>query len=191
MLRNRQDLNHAETFDDFSVRLISALHTERPVSVRLHDLMACVQEPSESVDAYATRMRQKSKTLTEWDATEQTKELKNKTVTASFVKGLEPNIRQVVLPTNPSDFENAISLARSYEWNALLLPEASVPSLPASAAAQQQTLDTSMLDIQKRVASLELSTLCSDHPFIRFSQSNVTFAQLHSFTSFVWIIRLF
>ena len=128
-----------------------------PVSDKLHDLMACVQEPSESVDAYATRMRQKSKTLTEWDATEQTKELKNKTVTASFVKGLKPNIRQFVLPTNPFDFENAISLARSYELNALLLPEASVPSLSASTAAQQQTLDTSMLDIQKRVASLELS----------------------------------
>ena len=48
--------------------------------------MACVQEPSESVNAYATRMRQKSKTLTEWDATEQTKELKNKTVTVANPK---------------------------------------------------------------------------------------------------------
>ena len=52
-LKKSSDLNHAEAFDDFLVRLISALHTERPVSVRLHDMMACVQEPSESVDACA------------------------------------------------------------------------------------------------------------------------------------------
>ena len=78
------------------------------------------------------------KTLTKWDATEQAKELKNKTITASFVKCLKLNIRKFVLPTRgqqTSDFENAISLAWSYELNALLLLETSVPSLPASAAA--------------------------------------------------------
>ena len=65
MVRNRHDLSHATTFADFSTKLISALHTEKPVSVRLQDLMTCVQLQSETVDAFATRIRQKSKSLTE------------------------------------------------------------------------------------------------------------------------------
>ena len=112
MVRNRHDLNHAATFEDFQSLLISALHTDKPVSVRLQDLMTCVQNPSESVDAYATRMRQKSKSLTEWDATPETKELKNRTVTAAFIKGLKPNLRQLAVPVHPSDFEAAVALAQ-------------------------------------------------------------------------------
>ena len=151
MVRNRHDLNHAETFTDFSSRLVSALHTDRPVSVRLQDLMTCVQQPSETVDAYATRIRQKSKGLTEWDVSAETKELKNKTVTATFLKGLQPNIRQHVLPFNPPDFEAAIALARSQEINASLVPLNQVSSAATS------SVDSSLLDIQKRVASLELT----------------------------------
>ena len=73
IVRNRHDLNHAETFTDFSSRVVSALHTDRPVSIRLQHLMTCVQQPSETVDAYATRIRQKSKGLTEWDISAETK----------------------------------------------------------------------------------------------------------------------
>ena len=43
------------------------------------------------------------------------KELKNRTVTAAFIKGLKPNIRQLVIPVHPSNFEAAIALARSHE----------------------------------------------------------------------------
>ena len=159
MVRNREDLNHAPTFEDFSTKLISALHTEKPVSVRLQDLMTCVQLPSESVDAYATRIRQKSKSLTEWDATEETKNLKNRTVAATFIKGLNPSIRQLVIPANISDFETAISLARSHEINQSLMPtETPIQTLPtASTSAVPPPTDAAMLDIQTRVASLELS----------------------------------
>ena len=41
MVRNRNDLNHADRFTDFSKILISALHTDRPVSIRLQELMTC------------------------------------------------------------------------------------------------------------------------------------------------------
>ena len=159
IVRNRHDLNHAATFKDFSENLISALNTEKPVSIRLQDLMTCVQQPAESVDAYATRIRQKSKSLTEWDATSATQELKNRTATAAFIKGLKPQIRQYVVPMHPSDFEAAILLARSHELSESLMPSSNItpsPS-PTSVAAIQNVPDPAMLDIQKRVASLELS----------------------------------
>ena len=159
LVRNRHEINHAKTFKEFSDKLTSALHEERPVSVRLQDLMTCVQQPEESVDAYATRIRQKAKGLTEWDATDETKQLKNKTVSAAFVKGLKPSIRQHVLPSNPSDFEAAITLARSHELNASLMPtENLTPHLSAASASTSKNLpDAELRDIQKRVASLELS----------------------------------
>ena len=158
MVRNRHDLNHAATFEDFQYLLISALHTDKPVSVRLQDLMTCVQNPSESVDAYATRMRQKSKSLTEWDATPETKELKNRTITAAFIKGLKPNLRQLVVPVYPSDFEAAIALARSHEISEPLMPFSDLQShSPASASAGPNSSESAMLDMQRRVASLELS----------------------------------
>ena len=160
LVRNRHDINHATTFQEFSDKLTSALHTERPVSVRLQELMTCVQQPEESVDAYATRIRQKAKGLTEWDATDETKQLKNRTVAAAFVKGLKPNIRQLVLPSNPSDFEVAITLARSHELSASLMPTENfiTPLSAASASTSQNLPDAALRDIQKRVASLELST---------------------------------
>ena len=155
MVRNRHDLNFAETFKDFAEKLIQALHTEKPVSVRLQDLMTCVQLPDESVDAYATRIRHKAKGLTEWDVSPETQSLKNKTVTAAFVKGLQPTLRQHVLPLDPPDFEKAIALARSYEISQSLLPSNDTPS--AAAAVSTGTGDAAMLEIQKRIASLELS----------------------------------
>ena len=157
IVRNRHDLNHANTFPDFSARLVSALHTDRPVSVRLQDLMTCVQQPIETVDAYATRIRQKAKGLTEWDVSAETQELKNKTVTATFIKGLQPHIRQHVLPFNPPDFEAAITLARGQELSQSLMPSDQFAHV-ASAANSPKLVDSSMLDIQKRVASLDLAT---------------------------------
>ena len=104
IVRTRHDLNHAPSFDDFADRLTAALHTDRPVASRLQDLMTCSQHPSETVDAYACRLRSKAKSLTEWDATDETRELKNRTVAAAFVKGLKPSLRQLVVPqNNPGD----------------------------------------------------------------------------------------
>ena len=157
-VRNRHDISHAKTFKQFSENLISALHTERPLSVRLQELMTCVQKPGESVDAYASRIRQKSSGLTEWDATDETKKLKNTTVTAMFVKGLQPKIRQLILPSNPSDFETAITLARSHELSLSLMPETFTPSLSTASATTNQNLpDAALRDLQNRIASLELS----------------------------------
>ena len=155
MVRNRNDLNHADSFKDFSKIFISALHTDRPVSIRLQELMTCAQLPSESVDAFATKIRQKSKSLTEWDATVETKELKNRTVTAAFLKGLQPNIRQLVMPAHPSDFEAAIALARTHELHQTLMPSGQLSA--SSVETPQNSSESAMLALQNRVASLELS----------------------------------
>ena len=157
LARNRHEISHAKTFKEFADNLISALHTERPISVRLEELMTCVQKPGESVDAYASRIRQKSSGLTEWDATDETKKLKNTTVAAMFVKGLQPKIRQLVLPSNPSDFETAITLARSHELSMSLMPENFTQSLSAASESTNQNLPNAALcDLQNRIASLEL-----------------------------------
>lgn len=157
LARNRHELNSATTFKTFCQHLISALHTDRPVSSRLQELMCCTQE-GDTVDAYASRIRQKSKALPEWDETDETKLLKIKTVVAAFVKGLKPSLRKLVIPSNPSDFEKAISLARSHELNESLMPsDVSSPHASASASAVPNPSESALLDIQRRVASLELS----------------------------------
>ena len=155
IVRTRNDLNHAQDFDTFAERLTSAIHTDRPVSSRLQDLMTCVQHPSESVDAYACRIRNKAKSLTEWDATPETLLLKNRTVTATFVKGLSAHLRQLVLPHNPSDFDAAITLARTQELNGSLLP--SISQQPTASSAQAEANDC-ITQLQCRVASLELAS---------------------------------
>ena len=170
MVRNRNDLNHADSFKDFSKILISALHTDRPVSIRLQELMTCAQIPSESVDAFATKIRQKSKSLTEWDATVETKEPKDRTVTAAFLKGLQPNIRQLVMPAHPSDFEAAIALARTHELHQTLMPSGQLSA--ASVEKPQNSSESAMLALQNRVASLELSA--AQTPSIRGRGQNPT-----------------
>ena len=159
MVRNRHDLNHARTFQDFSQKLISALHTDRPVAIRLQELMTCAQLPTESVDAFATKIRQKAKSLTEWDATGETQQLKNTTVTAAFLKGLQPHIRQLVMPAHPPDFEAAIALARTHELYQTLMPSenASGHFSAASSVPVKNSSDADILSLQNRVASLELS----------------------------------
>ena len=154
IVRNRHDLNCSTSFDDFAEKLVSALNSDRPVSSRLQDLMTCVQHPAESVDAYAARLRNKAKTLTEWDATPETLSLKNRTVAATFVKGLRLELRQLVLPHNPSDFNEAITMARTQELNSSLLPS---PAITQSASAVQTGPADSIQQLQNRVASLELA----------------------------------
>lgn len=158
LVRNRHDLNSAPSFDEFCTRLTSAINSDRPVSSRLQDLMTCVQHPAETVDQYACRIRSKSKALTEWDATAETQQLKNRTVSAAFVKGLKPSLRQFVLPQNPPDFDSAITLARTQELNSTLLPS-TVPDLTPAVSAAQSLPDVALQEIKKRVASLELSAV--------------------------------
>ena len=113
IVRTRNDLNHAQDFDTFAERLTSAIHTDRPVSSRLQDLMTCVQHPSESVDAYACRIRNKAKIINGMGRNSRNASAEKPTVTAAFVKGLSAHLRQLVLPHNPSDFDAAITLART------------------------------------------------------------------------------
>ena len=155
IVRNRNDLNHAPTFEDFASRLTAALHTDRPVASRLQDLMTCTQHPSESVDAFASRVRNLAKSLTEWDATAETQQLKNRTASAAFVKGLKPSIRQLVIPQNPADFDSAISLARTHELNSSFMPATDPVTLPSASATQ--AVDP-VNELQRRVASLELAS---------------------------------
>ena len=49
IVRNRYELSHDPSFDEFTNSLTSALPTERPVSARLQKLMTCNQHHAESV----------------------------------------------------------------------------------------------------------------------------------------------
>ena len=171
LVRNRYELSHAPSFDEFAKSLTSALHTERPVSARLQELMTCNQHQAESVDAFSARIRKLAKQLPEWDLDENSKALKNQTATAAFIKGLKPSIRQHVLPQNPTSFEKAISLARTMEANVSFFPSEPTPASsscsvegPVSSAANHMQ---DMQALQSRVASLELAAALPVPPMQR------------------------
>ena len=78
---------------------------------------------------------------------------KKRTVAATFLKGLRPEIRQLVLPHNPLYFNEAITMAPTQELNNSLLPS---PAITQSASAVQTAPVDSIQQLQNRDASLEL-----------------------------------
>jgi len=115
ILRNRYDISNAKTFQAFSALLISTLYTSHPVTSRLQALMDCSQQPGESVDAFAFRIRSKFLAIPEYDATMETQKLKDSIAVLSFMKGLRPSLRQPVLVRHPANFEDAVIFARFLE----------------------------------------------------------------------------
>ena len=67
MVRNRFELSHAPSFDEFANLLTAALHTDRLVSAGLQELMTCSQLPSETVDSFSAKIKKLAKQLSEWD----------------------------------------------------------------------------------------------------------------------------
>ena len=105
------------------------------MAARLQDMITCSQHSDETVDAFASRLRTKSKKLTEWDDSHSTKELKDKTITAIFTRGLKPSIRKLVIPQNPVSFNDAITMARGYELNSELPSEEVTSIKPVQATS--------------------------------------------------------
>lgn len=160
VLRENLELRSCTNLPDFKRLAIQAFTTDsRPMSLRLQDVMTCNQTTNETVSSYADRLRTFGKQLTEWDADEKTKILKDQTLCAQFIKGLRaPMIRRLVMSQNPTTFSRALDLARSEERNETLThrpepPAEIINNIPTSATVSDDPLST----LNARIAALELT----------------------------------
>lgn len=159
VLRQNVDLRSCTTMKDFKKKATEAFTTEsRPMSIRLQDVMTCVQMPNESINDYADRLRTLGKQLTEYDSTTQTKTLKDQTLCAQFIKGLRgPMTRRIVLSQKPNSFAEALELARAEERNESIYQTNRSPE--EATVAHIPTPDDPLVQINARLAAIELRQL--------------------------------